>query len=221
MWGKKIPALPFFFLTLTLAAILQLYAPKPAYGGREVIIPEDAIRLRILANSNSEEDQRIKRKIRDEVNAEIARWTNHLTSREEARKVIAEKLPEIRAIARRVLKKENPSQDVQVVLDKVYFPTKLYGNFLYPAGRYEAVLITIGEGKGANWWCVLFPPLCFLDFSSGAAVKKPDEKTGVKDGGREESRGEKAEEAGRKEDEVEVKFFVVELFENIRDFFKD
>ena len=56
----------------------------------------------------------------------------------------------------------------------VKFPTKVYGNFIYPAGEYEAVLITIGEGEGANWWCVLFPPMCFLDFSSGTAVRKEE-----------------------------------------------
>ncbi|MEH7280107.1 stage II sporulation protein R, partial [Bacillus toyonensis] len=56
----------------------------------------------------------------------------------------------------------------------VKFPTKVYGNFIYPAGEYEAVLITIGKGEGANWWCVLFPPMCFLDFSSGTAVRKEE-----------------------------------------------
>ena len=54
---------------------------------------------------------------------------------------------------------------------KVQFPTKLYGEFLYPAGEYQAILITLGEGTGANWWCVLYPPLCFLDFSNGVAVQ--------------------------------------------------
>ena len=66
------------------------------------------------------------------------------------------------------LKREGSKDSFQVKFSKnVKFPTKVYGNFIYPAGEYEAVLITIGEGEGANWWCVLFPPMCFLDFRAG------------------------------------------------------
>ena len=68
------------------------------------------------------------------------------------------------------MKEQGLQQTVKVEFGKAEFPTKLYGQFLYPAGEYEAIVITLGEGKGANWWCVLFPPLCFLDFSSGTAV---------------------------------------------------
>ena len=71
------------------------------------------------------------------------------------------------------MKRENVRQSVSVRFDRVSFPTKLYGNMVYPAGEYEAVLITLGKGEGANCWCVLFPPLCFLDFSNGEAVKSP------------------------------------------------
>ena len=114
----------------------------------------------------------MKRLVRDEVNAEITEWVSHLTSKQEAKKVIKEGLPELEQIAQNVLKQENIQQSVEVEFGKVDFPTKLYGNFLYPAGEYEAILITLGEGTGANWWCVLFPPLCFLDFSNGVAVSE-------------------------------------------------
>ena len=117
-------------------------------------------------------DQALKRLVRDEVNKSITVWVSDLTSKEEARKVLHSKLPEIQRIAEQVVRKQNSKQDVQVELGKVEFPTKLYGQFLYPAGQYEAVLITLGKGTGANWWCVLFPPLCFLDFSNGVAVSE-------------------------------------------------
>lgn len=145
------------------------------------VIPDEAIRLRILANSDEEEDQHVKRMIRDEINEQISSWVEHIADIDEARDLIQERLPEIREIAREVAGEYNLlPEDVQVDYDKnVSFPVKLYGSYLYPAGEYEAILVTIGEGKGANWWCVLFPPLCFLDFSNGALVA--DETEDLKD----------------------------------------
>ncbi|WP_074593777.1 stage II sporulation protein R [Bacillus cereus] len=137
------------------------------------VIPKEAVRLRILANSDSDKDQALKRKVRDEVKAQIDGWVADLTSFEEARKVIQSHIPEIEKTVENTLKREGSKDSFQVKFSKnVKFPTKVYGNFIYPAGEYEAVLITIGEGEGANWWCVLFPPMCFLDFSSGTAVRK-------------------------------------------------
>ncbi|MHC0036533.1 stage II sporulation protein R [Pseudoneobacillus sp. C159] len=160
-----------YILVLAIGTILSLYIPKNEVTANEaVVIPKEAIRLRILANSDSEADQALKRKVRDEVNANITTWVQELTSIREARGLLQEKQPEIQAIAEAVVKREGSTQTVHVEFGKVQFPTKLYGQFLYPAGEYEAILITLGKGKGANWWCVLFPPLCFLDFSNGVAV---------------------------------------------------
>lgn len=162
-----------YLLLLSFATILSLYMPKnEATAQEETVIPNEAIRLRILANSDSDEDQALKRKVRDAVNAEITQWVQDLTSLEEARNTIKSGLPEIQKIAEEVVAHENETQSVKVDFGKVDFPTKLYGQFLYPAGEYEAILITLGEGEGANWWCVLFPPLCFLDFSNGVAVSE-------------------------------------------------
>ena len=95
-----------------------------------------------------------------------------LTSLEDAREVIVSHLDEIQATAEAIIAKEGLNQTVKVEFGQAEFPTKLYGQYLYPAGDYEAVIITLGEGDGANWWCVLFPPLCFLDFSNGTAVSQ-------------------------------------------------
>ncbi|WP_102273602.1 stage II sporulation protein R [Cytobacillus massiliigabonensis] len=162
-----------YIIILCLGTILSLYMPKnEVIADEPLVIPNEAIRLRILANSDSESDQAIKRLVRDAVNAEITKWVAELTSIEEARDLIRSRLPEIQKIAENVVEKEQSSQSVKAEFGKVDFPTKLYGQFLYPAGEYEAILITLGEGDGANWWCVLFPPLCFLDFSNGVAVSE-------------------------------------------------
>ncbi|MFX3624419.1 MAG: stage II sporulation protein R [Ectobacillus sp.] len=139
------------------------------------VIPNEAIRLRILANSDSESDQALKRKVRDNVKAQIDSWVEDLQSFKEARRVIQSRLPEIEKTVAQTLKEEGSKQSFTVEFSKhIKFPTKMYGNFIYPAGEYEAVLVKLGKGEGANWWCVLFPPLCFLDFSSGTVVRKEE-----------------------------------------------
>jgi stage II sporulation protein R len=160
-----------YILILVIGTIVSLYIPKNEVTASEsVVIPKEAIRLRILANSDLDADQALKRLVRDEVNANITTWVQELTNIKDARDLLQSKQPEIQKIAEAVVKREGSTQSVNIEFGKVQFPTKLYGQFLYPAGEYEAILITLGEGKGANWWCVLFPPLCFLDFSNGLAV---------------------------------------------------
>lgn len=204
----------FYILLLSFATIFSLYIPNnEAVATEKTVIPNEAIRLRILANSDLPKDQRIKQKVRDAVNGEITKWVEDLTSLEEAKQLLQGKLPEIQTIAENVLKKEHVDQSIQVEFSKVSFPTKLYGEFLYPAGEYEAVLITIGKGKGANWWCVLFPPLCFLDFSNGVAVSEnSDEEKEINKSQHDEKKPVFTKED---EEEGEIKFFVVEIFKKI------
>ncbi|WP_462410223.1 stage II sporulation protein R [Neobacillus sp. Marseille-QA0830] len=160
-----------YLVVLSFATMINLYMPKTEAAAKEsIVIPGEAIRLRILANSDFEEDQQIKRKVRDAVNAKISLWVQDLTSMEKARSVIQSKLPEIQDIAEKTVREQGSNQSVKVEFGQVQFPTKLYGQYLYPAGKYQAILITLGKGEGANWWCVLYPPLCFLDFSNGVAV---------------------------------------------------
>ncbi|WP_042463592.1 stage II sporulation protein R [Neobacillus dielmonensis] len=160
-----------YLVVLSFATMVNLYMPKTEAAAKEsIVIPGEAIRLRILANSDFDEDQRIKRKVRDAVNAQISLWVQDLSSMEKAKTVLQSKLPEIQGIAENVVREQGSDQSVKVEFGKVQFPTKLYGQFLYPAGEYQAILITLGKGEGANWWCVLYPPLCFLDFSNGVAV---------------------------------------------------
>lgn len=171
----KKQVIAYLLLLLIGAQLLVQFGYMKADAKGPSVIPKEAVRLRILANSDSDKDQALKRKVRDEVKAQIDGWVADLTSFEEARKVIQSHIPEIEKTVANTLKQEGSKDSFQVKFSKnVKFPTKVYGNFIYPAGEYEAVLITIGEGEGANWWCVLFPPMCFLDFSSGMAVRKEE-----------------------------------------------
>jgi stage II sporulation protein R len=135
-------------------------------------IPKQAIRLRILANSDSIADQAIKRKVRDAVVAQMNRWVTKPMNIEEARAIIHQNIPKMEQITGNVLHQNGFTYAYKVELKSVPFPTKLYGDTLYPAGNYEALRITLGEGQGANWWCVLFPPLCFIDAVKGVAVSQ-------------------------------------------------
>lgn len=137
---------------------------------KELTIPEQAIRLRILANSDQPKDQWLKRKVRDAIVQEMKSWKNKPRSIQEARQLIQQKLPRFQQISEQTLAKYGHSDPIQVDFGQVPFPTKKYGDQVYPAGNYEALRVTIGEGKGGNWWCVLFPPLCFIDMSHGDAV---------------------------------------------------
>ncbi|SDO63772.1 stage II sporulation protein R [Paenibacillus sp. yr247] len=133
-------------------------------------IPEESIRLRILANSDSPQDQALKREIRDAIIARMQNWVVGPQSLEEARAVVIAHLPEFDLLVGQMIEARGYSYSHAVELGKVPFPTKMYGNEVYPAGDYEALRVTIGTGEGQNWWCVLFPPLCFVDSLSGEAV---------------------------------------------------
>ncbi|WP_099159386.1 stage II sporulation protein R [Virgibacillus ndiopensis] len=206
---KKLVFFVFIFFILFLSIPHQGVSQQTNSEADYQVIPDEAIRLRILANSDRDEDQQIKRLVRDEVNESITKWVKDIADINEARKVIQEQLPEIKRIVANTLKRENEDRDFQVEYGtNVSFPTKLYGSYLYPAGEYEAVLITLGEGKGANWWCVLFPPLCFLDFSNGTSVASAaDKDMEMEDVDKEQ-----------KADEVEVKFFLFEWIDSVIDF---
>lgn len=146
-----------------------------AAAGAQGGIPQESIRLRILANSDGTGDQLVKRRVRDAVVEQMNGWVAQLEdpqSLDEARRVIRDHLPAIEEQVGRTLQQYGKTYDYEVELGTVPFPTKMYGGAVYPAGDYEALRVTLGEGKGKNWWCVLFPPLCFIDAGSGDALAK-------------------------------------------------
>ena len=210
---KKQIAIITYILLLFIGANSDLFIKQSeAVNNDQLTIPDEAIRLRILANSDSDKDQELKRMIRNEVNKEITLWVEQLTSIEAARDVIKSRIDEIETIVENVLEQENAMQSYSVDFDdNVDFPTKLYGKFLYPAGEYEAILITLGEGNGANWWCVLFPPLCFLDFSNGEAVEAAEVESADTDS----KTTEGVQVVQEDEEKPKAKFFIVEFFTSL------
>ncbi len=136
------------------------------------------IRFHVIANSDSEEDQAVKLKVRDRLLAEFGDELGQCRSLEESRVMILSRLQDIQDIAQQEVDKHLTGYHVQAMLGHFEFPTKAYGNLLLPAGRYQALRIVIGKGQGANWWCVMFPPLCFVDVSHGVA-KDGDQNTDI------------------------------------------
>lgn len=164
-----------FQTTAVLMLLLANQLSIPNEVEHYQVIPDEAIRLRILAESDDPTDQEVKHAVRDAVNQEITEWVGDLTDIEQARELIQERLNQIEQTVEQTLLDYDQTLEFQVDYDsQVQFPAKLYDRYVYPAGEYEAILITLGEGKGSNWWCVLFPPLCFLDFSSGTTVSDHD-----------------------------------------------
>lgn len=202
---KQVLLFLFIIHILSFAITFVIFSPEKAADGEVYeMIPDEAIRLRILANSDNEHDQMVKHLVRDEVSDQVDNWVINISDIDEARELIQEQILEIEARAKGVLKEQNSKDTVKVEYGKnVTFPEKLYGKFLYPAGEYEAILITLGEGVGENWWCVLFPPLCFLDFGDNTEVADADTNDDNM-----ESASEEIEED--EEEAVEVKFFLFE-----------
>lgn len=125
-------------------------------------LADSLIRFHVLANSDSHEDQTIKHMVRDEVLREVVPHIQASRSLEQTRQIIQEKKGELIRRAEEVLRRNGKDYGVTAALGKYSFPTKYYGDFSLPAGEYEAFRMVLGEGKGANWWCVMFPPLCFV-----------------------------------------------------------
>lgn len=126
------------------------------------------IRLHIIANSNEKRDQEVKYKVRDRVIEALRQQLVVARDCEQAREIVAKNRSHLACIARTAVAEEGESYPVRVELGRFSFPPKAYGSVVLPEGEYEAVRVVLGEGKGANWWCVLFPPLCFVDISGDA-----------------------------------------------------
>lgn len=124
-------------------------------------IPDSAIRFRVLANSNSPRDQKIKEEVRDRIQKELYDILSKSTSIEDAREKINNDMLNLNNIMKEEMENKEYSYDIDYGMH--YFPEKVYKGVKYNEGYYESLLITLGKGEGNNWWCVLFPPLCILE----------------------------------------------------------
>lgn len=123
-------------------------------------ISNKVLRLHVLANSDSEYDQRVKLEVKDEISALTEALLTGAKSKEESQKIIGENIRAIESTANQKLAELNTGYQAKAYLEKCYFPTREYGDFTLPAGEYEALRVLIGQGSGKNWWCVVYPSLC-------------------------------------------------------------
>lgn len=134
------------------------------------------IRLHVLAHSDSVTDQNLKRAVRDAVINYMKPYMESSTTRGNAEQIISEHMPEIQMLAQQVVWQEGYDYPVALELGNHPFPTKTYGALALPAGDYQALRILIGNAEGQNWWCVLFPPLCFVDITNATAISNQTEQ---------------------------------------------
>ena len=147
-------------LGLALALILLLAALMitPVYAATGVY--DGVIRLHVLANSDSDEDQALKLQVRDAILADCAGLLDGATTREEAAELVHAAIPRMEEVAKERLAALGCAADVHVTLDLERYPRRVYEDLALPAGEYLSLRVAIGEAMGQNWWCVLFPPMC-------------------------------------------------------------
>lgn len=184
-----------------LAALCSFFPFAAACGQ----LPRDVVRLHVVANSNGAEDQAVKLLVRDAVLEEAARWYQGAGSMEEASSQLCTHLQSIAGAARQVLGEQGVGYSATAQMTEMYFPTRDYGDFRLPAGRYRTLRVTLGEGAGKNWWCVVFPSLCL------PAATQEESLLTLPEGERQVVKGGQ---------DVQVKLKAVELWESLREWLR-
>lgn len=189
-----------FLFVLFVVANAHSYATNVSNG-----LSSDIFRLHILANSDSEEDQALKLKVRDAIIEYMETLTENVTDKQAVIQLSNEHAEDFKQIAEKVIQENGYDYPVTIEIGNFYFPTKYYGNISLPAGNYDALKIEIGDAKGQNWWCSLFPPLCFVSVSAG--VVDEEGKEYLKENLSEEEFAIISESSP----EIEFKFKIIEL----------
>lgn len=168
--------LVFIFIFVILAILF-----KNDYS-EEILIPNNSIRIRVIANSDSKSDQKIKKNVKESIKAQLSDMLKDAKSIDDVRNILNENLGDVEFNVKQTLEKNYiNSNDFKVNFGKNFFPEKKYKGVTYNEGYYESIVISLGKAEGNNWWCVLFPPLCLME----------DEESDIKD--------------------VEYKFFIKEI----------
>lgn len=168
----------FLLIFISILVIFALNAKIVQVKGEDLQkdIASKVIRFHVIANSDSKEDQALKLKVRDKVLEYIQPKLKNSKSIKESREIIKENNENMIHIANKVILENGYKYDLKTTLSNENFPIKTYGNITLPQGKYEAYRIIIGSGQGKNWWCVMFPPLCFVDITKGEVGYKETEE---------------------------------------------
>lgn len=158
--SKRIALIALFGLT---AVLMFFYHREVKSQKMQKEIAKEILRLHVVANSDNEEDQKLKMEVKETVVTYLRGRMSDATSVKEAREEIRKHLPEIEQIAKEKMQTEGFEYEAKAELCECYFPIKQYGDLTFPAGEYEALRVNLGESSGKNWWCVMYPSLCFVD----------------------------------------------------------
>ena len=138
-------------------------------------IAGEVFRLHVIANSDTEKDQELKLKVKTRIVEYLKEILGEDAGLEETKEAVLTHLTEIEQEAENIIEEQGFDYPVEVVVEKTYYPEKTYGDCTFPAGEYEALKVKIGSAKGQNWWCVLYPSLCFLDDTYGIVTEEKKE----------------------------------------------
>ena len=205
-----------FKLLILLLILLLIYTFICAFSYVNAVstnIQNSVFRLHVIANSDSEEDQNLKYIVRDKVLEYINSISSNLNSKEDVIKLANKNIDKIQKIAEKTIHENGYDYSVKLNIGNFAFPTKTYGDISFPAGFYDALKIEIGEAKGQNWWCVMFPPLCFVDVTSGIVPEESKEVI------KENLSEEEYQLLSENSNDVNFKFKIVEMFKNIFNLF--
>ncbi len=189
------------FLGLILSILISMTADFTAFAGECSDIRDEVVRIHILANSNTQEDQELKLKVRDRILQECSDIFVPSGTKQDALDSLSRHLPQLKLAAEQELERLGYAYPVDVRLEKTYFTTRVYDTLTLPAGTYDALRVEIGQAAGHNWWCIAFPQMCL----PAAEQKTPAD----------EIFSEQQEEIMENSQKYEVKFAIVEFFESI------
>lgn len=199
------------FIILILLFIFILISAISYVDAVSEDISDSVFRLHVIANSDSEADQNLKYKVRDAVLEYMNSISENCSSKNEVITLVNEHKEEFYEIAKQVISDNGYDYDVKIKVGSFDFPTKDYGDISFPAGTYDALRIEIGNASGKNWWCVMFPPLCFVDVSSG--IVPDDSKSIIEDNLSDE---EYKIVSNQSSPDIKFKFSLIEMFQNLR-----
>lgn len=205
---KKVNKLKYeiVFLLLALFIFVSAYSYSNAVSKD---LADNIFRLHVVANSDDIQDQNLKLVIRDKVLQYVNSISKDISNKNDLVILLGNYTEEIKEIVQDVVMEQGYAYPVNISIGNFSFPTKVYGDISLPAGYYDALKIEIGEAKGNNWWCVMFPPLCFVDISSGIV---PEESKNIL----EDSLSSEEFDIISSSDNIQIKFKIVEFFQNAK-----
>ncbi len=174
---KRTYSLPIFIVSIIIGLAYAYITSKPNNDISTIQqgISHKIIRFHVIANSDSDADQALKLKVKEAVVNYTSELLCNSKSISETEDLLSSHTNDIISIANKVISENDYDYSVTAEITDTYFPTKSYGSYTFPPGTYRAFQIKIGEAKGKNWWCVLYPPLCFIDISHGTVNAESEE----------------------------------------------